>query len=89
MKTKDFINNEDFVLNPHNYFGKLIPMFYPCNTTERGHVNYGAFLACKRANEKASSILNPLVTFFYSENKEEKEEAYAELAKIAEKYVMK
>ena len=51
MKTKDFINNEDFVLNPHNYFGKLIPMFYPCNTTERGHMNYGAFLACKRASK--------------------------------------
>lgn len=85
MKTKPFIDTEDIILNPERSFSKKIPFFYPCGTTERGHMNYGVFRAVQYANRKADGIIRALAAYFG--NGEGKEEAEKELREIVEKYI--
>lgn len=84
MKTKPFIDAEDIILNPERSFSKKIPFFYPCGTTERGHMNYGVFRAVQYANRKADGIIRALATYFG--NGDGKEDAEKELRDIVEKY---
>ena len=84
MKTKPFIDTKDIVINPERSFSKEIPFFYPCGTTERGHMNYGVFRAVQYANRKTDSIIRALAVYFG--NGEGKEEAEKELREIVEKY---
>lgn len=84
MKTKPFIDTEDIILNPERSFSKKIPFFFPCGTTERGHMNYGVFRAVQYANRKADGIIRALATYFG--NGGGKEEAEKELREIVEKY---
>jgi hypothetical protein len=84
MKTKPFIGTEDIVLNSEHSFSKKIPFFFPCGTTERGHMNYGVFRAVQYANKKADGIIRALAAYFG--NGEGKQEAEKELREIVEKY---
>ena len=83
-KTKPFLDTEDIVINPERSFSKKIPFFYPCGTTERGHMNYGATMAVQYANRKADGIIRALATYFAGG--EGKDEAEKELREIVEKY---
>ena len=87
MKTKPFIDTEDIILNPERSFSKKIPFFYPCGTTERGHINYGVSCAVQYANRKADPIIKSLVAYFCGG--EGKEEAERQLLKIVEEYTGK
>ena len=89
MKAKPLIGDNDYAVNPSGYFGQKIPWFYPCSgeyAKERGGMNYGVFRATEYANRKASEVLDAVVTFFYGENQDLKDDAYEELKRIAETY---
>ena len=88
---KPLITESDFVLNPASSFDSRIPLFNLSNSekykTERGCMNYGAFLAVKRANEIASPIIRSLVAHFHAKTEQEKSDAYNELRILSEQYL--
>lgn len=89
MKIKPLIDDADYVINPEGYFGQKIPWFFPCSgpyAEEHGSMNYGVFRATEYANRKAGEILDAVVTLFYGENQDLKDNAYEELKRIAEVY---
>jgi hypothetical protein len=84
MKTKPFIDTEDIILNPERSFSKKIPFFYPCETIEHGHMNYGVFRAVQYANRKADGIIRAITIYFG--DGEGKDEAEKELREVVKKY---
>ena len=89
MKAKLLIGDDDYAANPKGYFGQKIPWFFPCSgpyAEEHGSMNYGVFRATEYANRKASEVLDAVVTLFYGEDQELKDNAYEELKRIAETY---
>lgn len=89
MKAKPLITDDDFVVNPHNYSGSKIPRYYPCegeHSSDHGSINYGVFRATEYVNRKTAPLLDALVTYFNSEDQDEKNTAFDILNEIAGRY---
>jgi len=89
MKAKPLLTENDFVLNPKGYFGSKIPRFHPCegeHAQVHGSMNYGVFRATEYVNRKSAPLLDALVTYFNSEDQQEKGAALETLREIAMQY---